>query len=221
MISIIGRSGSGKTTLLNICAGLLTPTIGHIKRNFLLKKSGRPNELGYVFQSPELIPWMTVIENVLLPISLSKGVFSEVDEVRAKAILADIGLSESLHLRPKQLSGGMKKRVGIARGFINDPRIIFLDEPLGELDEVLREELLLWTKEQVQNLKASAILVTHSIDEAIKFSDRVLVLGNFPSEIVADISIAIDKTKTQNAEKFNRERLREKLKTLLGETKVA
>ena len=96
-----------------------------------------------------------------------------------------------------------------------------MDEPLGELDEVLREELLLWTKEQVQNLKASAILVTHSIDEAIKFSDRVLVLGNFPSEIVADISIAIDKTKTQNAEKFNRERLREKLKTLLGETKVA
>lgn len=173
--SILGPSGCGKSTLIKILAGLLKPTKGEILGQ-------NPQRRGFVFQDSELLSWRTSLENVRLPLELL-GDLNNADE-RARESLVRVGLEKSLHLKPRQLSGGMKMRVSIARALVVDPEHLFLDEAFSALDEPTRYDL----QDLVSSLQApnrSTFLVTHSIQEALYLGDRILVLGA-SGQLVAD-----------------------------------
>ncbi len=186
-VSIIGHSGCGKSTALMMAAGLTTISSGYI---FLAAQEvvGPGPDRGVVFQSPSLLPWMTVLENVRLGANrvYPQATRRQKDDI-CKYYLNRVGLSESLHKRACDLSNGMKQRVGIARAFALKPRVLLLDEPFGMLDSMTRVELQdllmeIWTKEKI-----TALLVTHDIDEAIFLSDRVVMMTNGPRAKVGDI----------------------------------
>ena len=184
-ICLVGPSGCGKTTLLRILAGLEKQSSG----DFTIKKSGedRPNQ-SMVFQEKGILPWLTVEENVAFGLSmrhLPKAIIKE----RTDYFLQKVGLSKFAKMYPKELSGGMKQRVSIARAFANDPEILLMDEPFGALDEqnkyILQEELLaIWAE-----TKKTVLFITHSIDEALYLSDRVLLMSSQPGKIIAEIKI--------------------------------
>lgn len=180
---ILGPSGSGKSTLLRIMCGLESSSHGKITWENL-----KPTDAAFVFQQFGLLPWLAVFENIrlgLLNTSLSKTS----QEKRVMKRIKSLGLEAFTHLYPRELSGGMKQRVGFARALVVNPKILFLDEPFSELDtftaETLRKELLeLWTKEQF-----TVIMVTHNVDEAIELADRVAVLTPRPGTIEDIVSI--------------------------------
>lgn len=184
-ICLVGPSGCGKTTLLRILAGLEKQSSG----DFTIEKSGedRPNQ-SMVFQEKGILPWLTVEENVAFGLSmrhLPKVLIKE----RTDYFLQKVGLSKFAKMYPKELSGGMKQRVSIARAFANDPEILLMDEPFGALDEqnkyILQEELLaIWAE-----TKKTVLFITHSIDEALYLSDRVLLMSSQPGKIIAEIKI--------------------------------
>jgi len=173
-LSIIGPSGCGKTTLLYLMAGFIDHFKGEI--NILGKR-------GFVFQDHNLLPWKTVKENVEI------GPINNNLKVDIKELLHWINLDGFDDYYPHQLSEGMKQRVGIARALANHPEIILMDEPFGSLDYLTRikmQELLIRLKEEK---KLMIVLVTHDVDEAIKISDRILVLGDSPCKILKNINI--------------------------------
>lgn len=184
-ICLVGPSGCGKTTLLRILAGLEKQSSG----DFTIERSGedRPNQ-SMVFQEKGILPWLTVEENVAFGLSmrhLPKALIKE----RTDYFLQKVGLSKFAKMYPKELSGGMKQRVSIARAFANDPEILLMDEPFGALDEqnkyILQEELLaIWAE-----TKKTVLFITHSIDEALYLSDRVLLMSAQPGKIIAEIKI--------------------------------
>jgi len=186
-IALIGHSGCGKSTVLSMIAGLNEITSGGI---FLTGKevTGPGPDRGVVFQSPCLLPWMTAFENVMLGID---NVFYTADRHERRQIaeyyLTIVGLADSMHKRPAELSQGMRQRVGIARAFALDPKMLLLDEPFGMLDSLTRMELQqvlvdLWRRDQ-----KTAIIVTHDVDEAIFLADRVVMMSNGPAAEVGDI----------------------------------
>lgn len=184
-ICLVGPSGCGKTTLLRILAGLESQSSG----NFTIDKSGedRPNQ-SMVFQERGVLPWMTVEENVAFGLKMRHLPKSYVKE-RTKYFLEKVGLVKFAKMYPKELSGGMKQRVSIARAFANDPEILLMDEPFGALDEqnkyILQEELLsIWSE-----TKKTVLFITHSIDEALYLSDRVLLMSAQPGRIVSEVKI--------------------------------
>jgi NitT/TauT family transport system ATP-binding protein len=184
-VCLVGPSGCGKTTLLRILAGLESQSSG----DFTIEKSDedRPNQ-SMVFQERGIIPWLTVEENVAFGLKmrhLPKPIVKE----RTEYFLNKVGLTKFAKTYPKELSGGMNQRVSIARAFANDPEILLMDEPFGALDEqnkyILQEELLLiWTE-----TKKTVLFITHSIDEALFLSDRVLVMSAQPGKIIKEIRI--------------------------------
>ncbi|UOR10544.1 ABC transporter ATP-binding protein [Halobacillus amylolyticus] len=179
-VCLIGPSGCGKTTLLRILAGLENPSIGEFK--IAQGKKDRPLQ-SMVFQERGVIPWLTVEENVAFGLKmrhLPKPVVKE----RTAYYLTKVGLDKFAKLYPKELSGGMKQRVSIARAFANDPEILLMDEPFGALDEqnkfILQEELLnIWSE-----TKKTVLFITHSIDEALLLSDRILLMSSQPGKII-------------------------------------
>jgi len=191
-ICIVGPSGCGKSTLLRIIDGLERPTKGEVFFKDKPIKSPIPN-IGIVFQSFALIPWKTVLENVemaLLGLKMPKEKRIE----RALKYLHSVGLEGFEDLYPKELSGGMKQRVGIARALALEPEVLLLDEPFSSLDaltaETLRKETLeIWLREDIPT--NVCIMVTHNVHEAVCMADRVIVLSARPGKVVGNIEIDI------------------------------
>jgi nitrate ABC transporter ATP-binding subunit len=179
-VTVIGHSGCGKSTILMMVAGLSTVTSGGI---FLAGKelTGPGPDRGVVFQSPSLLPWMSALENVMLGVN---QVFYTADKTErlqiAEYYLTLVGLADSMHKRPSELSQGMRQRVGIARAFALAPKMLLLDEPFGMLDSLTRYELQevliqLWRREKI-----TAMMVTHDVDEALFLSDRIICMTDGP-----------------------------------------
>jgi len=184
-VCIVGPSGCGKTTLLRIVAGLEQHSYGQVRVE--RDDPSRPVN-SMIFQEQSLFPWMTVRNNVAYGLRMRKLPSHKIDPV-VDGYLAKVGLSRFANAYPHQLSGGMKQRVSIARAFANDPEILLMDEPFAALDEqnkiLLQEELLrIWDE-----TRKTVLFITHSIDEALVLSDRVLVMTAHPGKIKADISV--------------------------------
>jgi len=187
-VSIIGHSGCGKSTLLTMIAGLNEITSGNIMvANDPIQGAGPDRAV--VFQSPSLFPWMTALENVLLGVNqvFPHATTNQRHEI-CKYYLSKVGLADAFNKKAKDLSQGMKQRVGIARAFALKPKVLLLDEPFGMLDSMTRIELQdvlidVWSKEQI-----TAIMVTHDVDEAIFLSDRVIMMTSGPYAKVGDVA---------------------------------
>ena len=190
VISLVGPSGCGKSTLLKIIAGLL-PFQGSVEVNGE-PLSGPRDDIGLMFQSPLLFPWRTVVKNVLLPARMHKRVTPETQR-RALELLELVGLEEFASHHPHELSGGMQQRAALCRALLEDPSILLLDEPFGALDELTRETLNLVLLEIQWITRKTVILVTHSVNEAVFLSDRVLVMSARPGEIVEDLPVQLDR----------------------------
>ena len=192
IVALLGPSGSGKSTLLRILTGLSKPTGGRVLWHGEPVGAVQPN-VSIVFQSFALFPWLTVLENVEVPLK-AKGVPAIPRRKRALKILDTVGLDGFEAAYPKELSGGMKQRVGFARALVIEPEVLFMDEPFSALDvltaENLRSELLeLWDKHEIPT--RSIFIVTHNIEEAVLLADRVIVLGRNPARIRTDFRVQL------------------------------
>jgi NitT/TauT family transport system ATP-binding protein len=191
-VSILGPSGSGKSTLLRIIAGLVSPSQGAVFYNGKPIAGTNPG-VGMVFQSFALFPWLTVLENVKLGLE-NKPMREEEKMRKALSVIDMIGLDGFEGAYPKELSGGMRQRVGIGRALVMEPDVLLMDEPFSALDvltaENLKRDLLeLWMEKKIPT--KSIIMVTHSIEEAVYMSDRAIVLSRDPARIITDISITM------------------------------
>jgi NitT/TauT family transport system ATP-binding protein len=189
-LSLLGPSGCGKTTLLRIIAGLSEPSAGVRHLSLAADQAGRipSGRIGFVFQDPTLMPWSTVLDNVLLPFRLS-GRTGSAERERAHAEIGAVGLAGFEKAYPRQLSGGMRMRVSIARALVTDPDLLLLDEPFAALDEITRmalnDDLLrLW-----DSRRPTVIFVTHSVFESVYLSARIAVMTRRPGRIVADLPV--------------------------------
>lgn len=186
-VSIIGHSGCGKSTVLNLIAGLLQPTTGHL---FCAgREIAAPGpERAVVFQNHSLLPWLSCYENVHLAVERVFGSESKVQqESRTYAALDLVGLSHAVEKRPNEISGGMKQRVGIARALAMEPKVLLLDEPFGALDALTRAGLQDELMRIMQKSGATAVMVTHDVDEAVLLSDKIVMMTNGPSAGIGEI----------------------------------
>jgi NitT/TauT family transport system ATP-binding protein len=187
LVSLLGPSGCGKTTLLRIIAGLIPKTSGSVKiRGEEVTEPHR--DFGFVFQTPNLMPWRNVLDNVLFPMEILKK-RDAAAEARAHDLLAMVGLDGFTGSRPHQLSGGMQQRVALCRALVHQPALILMDEPFGALDELTRMDMNDLLLEIRARTKATVVFVTHSIAEAIYLSDQVLVFSRRPARIVENIRV--------------------------------
>jgi NitT/TauT family transport system ATP-binding protein len=196
-VSLIGPSGCGKSTLLRIVAGILPATSGTVRvEGGTALDAQRAHRFGFVFQDAALLPWRSVQENVELLGELV-GLDPAVRRAQAAALLALVDLKGREHLRPSQLSGGMRQRVAIARALVINPSILLMDEPFSAVDEFQREslnkELLrIWSEQQ-----NSVLFVTHNIEEAVFLSDYVCVMGPHGGEIVEYLPVELDRPRPE------------------------
>jgi NitT/TauT family transport system ATP-binding protein len=204
-ISIVGPSGCGKTTLLKILAGILTRSAGEVVMQGR-SLAGPSRELGVVFQAPVLLPWRTVLQNVMVPIEVQKRDRAAF-EARARQLIAMVGLAGFENKYPSELSGGMQQRVGICRALVHDPSFLLMDEPFGALDAMTRESM----NEELQRIwgesRKTILLVTHSIPEAVYLADRVVVMTPRPGRIVDVIPVDLPRPRSlgmQNTPEFGR-----------------
>jgi NitT/TauT family transport system ATP-binding protein len=181
-LSLLGPSGCGKSTILRLLSSLTSPTKGAI--NWRENKS----EIGFVFQDPTLMPWATVFDNVWLPLRLN-GVSRKASIERIEDALAKVGLAGFAKAYPRELSGGMKMRVSIARALVTRPAILLMDEPFAALDEITRTKLNDDLVALKCELGATVIFVTHSVYESVYLSDRIVVMAPRPGRVVAEIAV--------------------------------
>jgi NitT/TauT family transport system ATP-binding protein len=185
-LSLLGPSGCGKSTALRLIAGLSAPTSGTVR---VSKSTAQvKHSIGFVFQEPTLMPWTSVRENVRLPLKLAHTPRERAD-ARVGEALAQVGLTEFAEAYPRELSGGMKMRVSLARALVTDPDILLMDEPFAALDEITRfklnnDLLALW-----RNLRKTVIFVTHSVFESVYLSQRVIVMTPRPGRLAAEFRI--------------------------------
>jgi NitT/TauT family transport system ATP-binding protein len=191
-LSLLGPSGCGKSTLLRIIAGLSEPSSG-IRRLWLeTDRAGHipAGRIGFVFQDPTLMPWSTVVDNVLLPFRLA-GRIGPRERERASAEIQSVGLAGFERAYPRQLSGGMRMRVSIARALVTDPDLLLLDEPFAALDEITRmglnDDLMrLW-----ESRRPTVVFVTHSVFESVYLSTRIAIMTPRPGHIVAELPVEL------------------------------
>ena len=183
---LVGRSGCGKTTLLKIAAGLIAPDSGRVV--FRSRRAAPGPDIGFVFQSPNLLEWQRVIDNVLLPVTLHRRP-SPAQVQRAHALLEQLGLAGHARKYPRQLSGGQQSRVALARALILQPALLLLDEPFAALDAITREELQRDLLQMGRSQGTTVLFVTHDIAEAVFLADRVDVVegGRIAQEIAIDL----------------------------------
>ena len=189
-VSLLGPSGCGKSTALRLIAGLATQTSGTVDVARRRLDEGGRHAIGFVFQEPTLMPWADVAANVRLPLKLANMPAEEADG-RVAAALARVGLAEFSNSYPRELSGGMKMRVSLARALVTDPEILLMDEPFAALDEITRfrlnnDLLALW-----RNLRKTVIFVTHSVFESVYLSQRVVVMTARPGRLKCDIEVSL------------------------------
>jgi NitT/TauT family transport system ATP-binding protein len=189
--SLLGPSGCGKSTLLRIIAGLAGPSAGTVEwPTSTHNVSGQPEpDLGFVFQDPTLLPWASALRNVMLPLILERAPKGEA-EAKAAEMLALVGLKGFEKAYPRELSGGMRMRVSIARALVTRPKILLLDEPFAALDEITRHKLnddllALWWQ-----YRFTVVFVTHSVFESVYLSQRIVVMAARPGRVMADLDNA-------------------------------
>ncbi|QPM92326.1 ABC transporter ATP-binding protein [Pseudooceanicola algae] len=183
-ISLLGPSGCGKSTALRIISGLMRPTAGQIRWSGGQSK----DDLGIVFQEPTLMPWARVIDNVWLPFRLRGVPYGQVKDDVLRALKL-VGLEKFQRAFPRELSGGMKMRVAIARAMVTRPRLILMDEPFAALDEITRQKLnndLLALREAIG---CTVIFVTHSVFESVFLSDRIVVMAARPGRVIREVEV--------------------------------
>jgi NitT/TauT family transport system ATP-binding protein len=188
-VSLVGPSGCGKTTLLRIMGGLLQPERGVVRIDGQVLTQPR-QEIGFVFQSPTLMPWRTVLRNVTLPLEV-RGANGDENRERAMELLGLVGLLGFENLYPHELSGGMQQRVAIARALAYDPSILLMDEPFGSLDAITRSQMNLELLRIWRATGKTIVMVTHNIQEAILLADRVLIMSARPGHIQATIPVGL------------------------------
>ena len=203
IVGLLGPSGSGKSTLLRMLTGLSKPSSGHVLWHGKPMDGQIPN-VSIVFQSFALFPWLTVLENVEAPL-IARGIGAIERHKRALKMIDTVGLDGFETAYPKELSGGMKQRVGFARALVVEPEVLFMDEPFSALDvltaENLRSELLeLWLNKKMPT--KSIFIVTHNIEEAVLLADRVIVLGRNPARIRSDFEIDIPQYRDRKSPRF-------------------
>jgi NitT/TauT family transport system ATP-binding protein len=189
-LSLLGPSGCGKSTALRIIAGLGGPSSGSIDwPSSKINSRGLPEgDVGFVFQEPTLMPWQTVFGNVYLPLRL-EGIGKTAARPRVMEMLASVGLADFADAYPRELSGGMKMRVSIARALVTKPKLLLMDEPFAALDEITRQKLnddvlRLWKQSGV-----TVIFVTHSVFESVYLSNRIVVMKARPGQVFADLPL--------------------------------
>lgn len=189
-VSIIGPSGCGKSTILRLIAGLLRPSGGRVEI-FGMPVTEPRDEIGMVFQKPTLLPWLNVLDNVTFPMRHKYGRVDARDAARAKELLQMTGLADFAAKRPAELSGGMQQRVAIARSLLHDPDILLMDEPFSALDALTRDEMSFELLRIWGERPKTVVFVTHSIQEALLLSDRIVVMSARPGRVAEIIEVPL------------------------------
>src|SRR5215469_2350001 len=203
VVSLLGRSGSGKSTLLRILAGLIQPSSGRVVVNGEPLEGPNPS-VAMVFQSFALLPWLTVQENAELGL-FARGIPKDACEKEATLALGMVGLEGFEGAYPKELSGGMRQRVGFARAFVMKPDVLMMDEPFSALDVLTAENL----RGEISNLwergafpAKSILIVTHNIEEAVLLADRIVLLGANPGRIRGELRVDIPRPRDKKGSRF-------------------
>ena len=194
-VAVVGPSGCGKSTLLSLVAGLRRPSQGSLACDGEPITQPMPRKIGMIFQEANLLPWLSAVDNVAFPLKL-RGAAKLERRAAAREMLALTGLTGFEDKLPHQLSGGMKQRVAIARGLVQDPAVLLMDEPFAALDEqtrmLLGDELLrIWSQ-----TRKTVLFVTHSLNEAVYLADRIIVLSARPGRIVDDVAVDLPRPRT-------------------------
>lgn len=203
-VSLLGLSGSGKSTIFNIISGLLKPDGGHVYIEGE-EWTGRTGRVSYMYQKDLLLPWRNIIDNTSLPL-----VVRGMDKASARDCVREyfkvFGLEGFEYKYPFQLSGGMKQRAALLRTYMFSRDIMLLDEPFGGLDAITRSKMHCWLLEILADIKASVILITHDIEEAVFLSDRIYILSGRPATVKQEIAVDIPKPRSRDVtttERFN------------------
>lgn len=188
-VVVVGPSGCGKSSLLKLVSGLIRPSEGELRLNGEIVRRPRA-DVSLVFQQPTLLPWKTVIGNVLVPIS-ALGLPKADYLAKAQHLLELVGLAEFRDHYPRELSGGMQQRVAVARGLVNNPALLLMDEPFAALDAMTRESMMLELQRIWMATHKSVLFITHSIPEAVFLADRILVFSSRPASVAEEIRVDI------------------------------
>ncbi|MBN1524833.1 MAG: ABC transporter ATP-binding protein [Spirochaetales bacterium] len=194
-VSILGPSGCGKSTLLHLCAGLSRPDSGAVRIDGN-DAVCMPGTVSYMQQKDLLLPWCTVVQNAGIPLML-KGMSRPDALGKAASFLPEFGLEGFSGYFPSQLSGGMRQRAALLRTYLYRSDIMLLDEPLGALDAITREQMQKWLAAMIEKLGTTVLMVTHDIDEALLLSDRILIFSPLPASIVAELSVQLPHPRIQ------------------------
>jgi NitT/TauT family transport system ATP-binding protein len=195
-VCVLGPSGCGKSTLLNALAGFVAPASGRVSVDGDVVTAPGADR-GVVFQDPTLFPWKTVIENVSLGPLLAGLGAAEAEHI-GRTLLARVGLSSRCDSFPKQLSGGMQQRVGIARALANGPRVLLMDEPFGALDAQTRSMMQRVLLDVWAEIGVTVLFITHDIDEAVLLADRIVIMSASPGRFIDDIAVPIPRPRADD-----------------------